>query len=73
MASEDIKGAFEVDDEKLDALLVSLEEKGLVWLNRTKKGIGLAKASYKGLREAYPKEHYQWYPEWIERGKDRIF
>jgi hypothetical protein len=73
MAREDIQEAFEVDDGKLDELLISLEQKGLIWLNRTKKGIGLAKASYKGLREANPKEHYQWYPEWINRGKDRIF
>ena len=73
VAREDIQEAFEVDDEKLDELLVSLEQKGLVWLNRTKKGIGLAKASYEGLREANPKEHYRWYPEWIASGSDRVF
>ena len=54
-------------------LLVALERKGLVWLNRTKKGIRLAKASYEGLAQAYPKEHYRWYPSWIEQGKERIF
>ena len=74
MTREDMKVGFEMDDAKLDALLVSLETKGLVWLNRTKKGIELAKASYKGLREAFPKEHYRWYPEWIDRGEqERIF
>jgi alkylation response protein AidB-like acyl-CoA dehydrogenase len=73
MTREDIKGAFEASDAELDEVLVSLEQKGLVWLNRTKKGIGLAKASYKGLRQANPKEHYQWYPSWIKQGKDRIF
>ena len=50
-----------MDDAKLDALLVSLEAKGLVWLNRTKKKESTsAKASYKGLRRAFPKEHYRW-------------
>jgi hypothetical protein len=63
VAREDIQEAFEVDDEKLDELLVSLEQKGLVWLNRTNEG----------LREANPKEHYRWYPEWIASGSDRVF
>jgi predicted transcriptional regulator of viral defense system len=73
MARQDVKDVFEVDDATLDALLVSLEQKGLVWLYRSKKGIELAKASYKGLKQANPKEHYKWYPEWIERGRDRVF
>jgi len=73
MTRDDLKASFEVTDEELDTLLVSMEQKGLVWLNRTKKGIELAKASYKGLREANPKEHYEWYPQWIVAGSDRIF
>ena len=74
MTREDVKEAFQnLDDETLDKLLLDLEQEGLVWLNRTKKGIELAKASYKGLREANPEEHYQWYPKWIANGRDRIF
>jgi hypothetical protein len=74
MTRQDIKDAFQqVDDETLDSLLIGLEKEGLVWLNRTKKGIELAKASYRGLKQANPKEHYRWYPSWIENGKDRIF
>ena len=73
MTRDDLKEACEVTDETLDDLLVFLEQKGLVWLNRTKKGIELAKASYKGLREANPKEHYEWYPQWIAAGSDRVF
>jgi hypothetical protein len=52
---------------------IALEQKGLVWLNRTKKGISLAKASYDGLKKANPPEHYQWYPGWIDKGRDRVF
>ena len=73
MTRQDMKDHFDVDDATLDALLLSLEQEGLVWLNRTKKGIELAKASYKGLRQANPKEHYRWYPTWIDKGEDRIF
>lgn len=73
MARQDMLDAFEVGDATLDELLVSLEQEGLVWLYRTKKGIELAKASYKGLRQANSKEHYKWYPAWIEHGRDRVF
>jgi alkylation response protein AidB-like acyl-CoA dehydrogenase len=73
MSREDMKDAFEVDDAALDNLLLSLEKQELVLLNKTKKGIQLAKASYKGLKKANPPEHYRWFPEWIERGRDRIF
>jgi alkylation response protein AidB-like acyl-CoA dehydrogenase len=74
MTRQDMKDAFQqLGDETLDDLLIDLEKEGLVWLNRTKKGIELAKASYKGLKQANPKEHYRWYPSWIENGKDRIF
>ncbi len=73
MARQDLKDIIDVDDATLDELLVSLEQEGLVWLNRTKKGIELAKASYKGLKRANPKEHYKWYPAWIENGRDRVF
>ena len=73
MTRQDIKDGFDVDDATLDNLLVSLEQEGLVWLIRTKKGIELAKASYKGLKRAYPKEHYRWYPAYIDKNGDRVF
>ena len=74
MTREDLKEVLDVSDPALDELLLSLEKKELVWLNRSKAGIALAKASYKGLKEAYPKEHYQWFPgDWIADMKDRVF
>jgi len=73
MARRDIMEAFAVDDATLDELLISLEKEDLVWLHRTKKGIELAKASYKGLRKANSKEHYRWFPMWIGQGRDRVF
>jgi alkylation response protein AidB-like acyl-CoA dehydrogenase len=59
-----------VDDEQLDKLLTSLEAKGSVKLYRDRRGnIAMAKATYKGLKEAKPPEYYQWFPEWIKEQK----
>jgi alkylation response protein AidB-like acyl-CoA dehydrogenase len=59
-----------VDDEHLDKLLTSLEAEGLVKLYRDRRGnIAMAKATYKGLKEAKPPEYYQWFPEWIKKQK----
>jgi len=71
MSREDIKESCDVDDLSLDDLLLSLERKGLAMLYRTKKGIGLAKATYGGLDKAHPPEYYRWFPVWA--GKDRRF
>jgi len=61
-----------VSDDQLNQLLASLESKRLVKLYKDKRGnIALAKATYKGLKQAKPPEYYQWYPEWIE--KDLLF
>jgi DNA-binding IscR family transcriptional regulator len=59
MSIEDIKESFDVSDEKLEKVLVSLEKKGLVKPCRAKKGIQLAKATYDGLNMAHPPEYYQ--------------
>lgn len=66
MSREDIKESFEVEDTELDELLLSLERKGLVKLFRDRKGIALSKATYDGLKKAYPQEYYQWFPPWIK-------
>jgi len=71
MSREDIKEYFDVDDDKLDEVLIAMESKKLVKLNRDKKGIALAKATYEGLKKAFPLEHYRWFPSWIQ--EDYIF
>jgi hypothetical protein len=51
---------------------MALEAKGLTKLYKDRRGnITLAKATYKGLKQAKPKEFYQWYPEWMD--KDLLF
>ena len=67
MKREDLRRLCEGDDETLDGLLTSLEQKKLVKLYRKKKGIDLAKATYEGLRKANPPEYYRWYPPWIKK------
>ena len=72
MSRGDMKEWLAVSDEQLDKLLTSLEVRGLVKLHRDERGaIALAKATYKGLREAKPIEYYRWFPEWIK--KDLLF
>jgi len=66
MSREDIKESFDVDDTKLDELLLSLERKDLVRLYRDKKGIALSKATYDGLKKANPPEYYRWFPSWVK-------
>jgi alkylation response protein AidB-like acyl-CoA dehydrogenase len=71
MSRSDIQEWCDIENEKLDELLLSLEGKGFVKLFRTKKGIELAKATYEGLSYAHPLEYYQWFPVWAKG--DRIF
>lgn len=66
MSREDLKEYFDVSDEELDKVLVSLEQSKLVKLYRGKKGIQLAKATYEGLKKANPLEYYQWFPKWVD-------
>jgi len=71
MSREDLKRVCDVDEETLEKLLASLEQKKLVKLYRRKTRIELAKATYEGLKKANPPEYYRWYPPWIK--KEHIF
>ena len=48
-----------LDGGKLDKVIVALESQGLAKLYRDRKGIALAKATYGGLKKAFPQDHYQ--------------
>jgi len=71
MSREDLKEILtNASNEQLDKILTTLESKRLVHLYRDRQGtIKLAKATYKGLKEANPLEHYKWFPEWIRKQK----
>ena len=67
MATSDIKDEFDVDDEKLNEILLSLEEKGLVDIFKDKKGrILLVKATYLALQKTNPPEYYRWFVSWYK-------
>jgi alkylation response protein AidB-like acyl-CoA dehydrogenase len=71
MSREDLKEQFDVKNEELDRVLVSLEEKKLVKLHRRRGVIELAKATYEGLKKANPSEYYRWFPSRVR--KEDIF
>jgi alkylation response protein AidB-like acyl-CoA dehydrogenase len=66
MTVDDIKEEFgSKDTTAITNALLKLEEKKLAALFRDRKGeIELGKATYTGLRQAYPLEHYKWFPPW---------
>jgi hypothetical protein len=66
MSRSDFTDIFSIEDDKLDQLLKSLEQKNLVKLYRKKGKIELAKATYEGLKRTNPLEHYQWFPWWVD-------
>lgn len=70
MSRADLTDVFDIETTDLDKLLESLEKKGLVKLYRSAGKIEMAKATYEGLKRAYPLEYYKWFPYWVgERGK----
>jgi alkylation response protein AidB-like acyl-CoA dehydrogenase len=71
MSREDLQEQFDVGDEALDRVLVSLEEQKLAKLYRRRGVISLAKATYQGLKKANPQEYYRWFPPRVR--KEDIF
>lgn len=72
MTLGDIEQYIDADDEALGKVIDALQEQGLVMTTRNRKGaVQLVKANYKGLKKAYPQEHYRWAPEFVT--EDRMF
>jgi hypothetical protein len=71
MSLADMMAYFDIKEDNLDEALVGLVDKGLAKIIRDKRGIALAKATYEGLKEAFPLDHYKWFPEWIK--EENIF
>ncbi|NVM55415.1 MAG: acyl-CoA/acyl-ACP dehydrogenase, partial [Candidatus Helarchaeota archaeon] len=68
MTPDDIKRHIKGSRKKIIEVLEDLEKEGLIVTlrhPRTKKLL-LAKSNYEGLRKAYPKEYYRWFPEWAK-------
>ena len=56
--------------EDVDKLLEAVEAEKLVALYRKRGDITMAKATYAGLKEAKPQEHYTFYPDFVDRERE---
>jgi hypothetical protein len=65
MTMEDIKEWLDISDEDLVKYLENLEKQGWAGCYRTKRGIGMARVTLKGLQKAHPPEYYKYVPEWL--------
>ncbi|HUY00370.1 MAG TPA: acyl-CoA dehydrogenase family protein [Candidatus Deferrimicrobium sp.] len=68
MTPDDVKDRIKGNKKLIGEVLEELEKEGsIVTLRhpRTQKLL-LAKANYQGLRKAYPKEFYRWFPDWVK-------
>ncbi|ADB86713.1 hypothetical protein LD85_1024 [Saccharolobus islandicus L.D.8.5] len=74
MELNDIKRFIECDEKQLVEIINSLEAKGLVKVLRDRDKPRLVKATYDGLRKAYPREYYMYFPRWVkEKMSEYIF
>jgi alkylation response protein AidB-like acyl-CoA dehydrogenase len=66
MTPDDIRKFLEVEDDDLANHLETLEEQGLVSQYRDRRGRArMARATVKGIKQAFPPEHYQHVPDWV--------
>lgn len=66
MTVADIHTFLSFEEGELERYLASLEEKGLASQFFNRKGkVELAKATLKGIAEAYPTDHYRYIPDWV--------
>lgn len=70
MTMDDIKEWLDVSDADLVKYLEALEKQGLAGCYRTKKGIGMARVTLKGIQKANPPEHYKYTPSWLVDKQD---
>nr|MDO8076868.1 acyl-CoA dehydrogenase family protein [Candidatus Freyarchaeota archaeon] len=70
ISRDQLLARLRIDEEKLDEMLMLLEEQELVSNYRDKKGVlALTRATYKGLKKAKPSEFYEYFPEWVDRSE----
>ena len=72
MTPDDVREDIGGSRSTIRKILESLAEKKKVVIHRDRQGkLALVKATYEGLQEAFPKEYYQWYPDWY-RDEDKF-
>jgi alkylation response protein AidB-like acyl-CoA dehydrogenase len=69
MTLEDLRVFLDVSEEDLVRHLEELEGQGLAGIFRDRKGrVTMARASLRGIKQAYPPEHYRYIPPWVAEG-----
>ncbi len=68
MTPDDLKSTIKGSRKKIVETVLELEQDGLIVTLKHPKSqkLLLAKANYQGLRKAYPKEFYRWFPDWVK-------
>ena len=67
MTPDDVREDIGGGRSELRKIFELLEERGLIIIHRDRSGkTALVKATYDGLQKSFPKEYYQWFPEWYE-------
>jgi len=65
MTPDDVREDIGGSRSELLKIFNNLEEQKLIAVHRDRKGkISLVKASYEGLKKAFPDEYYRWFPSW---------
>ncbi len=67
MTPDDVREDIGGSRSKIKSIFETLEKQNLIVSHRDRQGkIVLVKATYIGLQKAFPKEYYQWFPEWYD-------
>ncbi|MFW9773149.1 MAG: acyl-CoA dehydrogenase family protein [Candidatus Thorarchaeota archaeon] len=67
MTIEDVREDIGGSRSAIKKIFEILEEKKLIVAHRDKSGkVILVKATYTGLKDSFPREYYEWYPDWYE-------
>ena len=70
MEREEMMERLGLTGEDLDKHLEDVEAEQLVALYRKRGTIAMAKATYAGLKEAKPQEHYRFFPDFVEKERE---
>ena len=70
MEREELSQRAGITSADIDPFLLALEAKELVALYRSRDSVRLIKATYEGLRRAYPKEHYRKFPAFVDQTRE---
>jgi hypothetical protein len=67
MTPDDVREDIGGSRSDLRKMFEELETQRLIVTHRDRaEKIVLVKATYTGLQKAFPKEYYQWFPDWYE-------